>query len=250
MADSEIVANRAEAGVGRLRLVIYSGGYKHPFVESTAALLAIARRVGLEVAICADLSEALAKLRRGQDILAVNALRWSMTQADRFAADRPTWGGALSDDEFAAISGHVDDGGGLLAMHTAVICWDNQPGWRTLLGGGWTWDHSHHPPLGKFTVRVVLALAAGPDAAGPDAAGPDMAQFDVIDEAYHNLDPATDCEIVALAEAGQEPQPVIWRRRQGAGRIVVDALGHDARSLTAPGHVTILKAMLAWLSGQ
>ena len=245
MAESEIAESGAEAGIGGPRLIIYSGGYKHPFVESTAALLAIALRVGLDVAICADLAEALAKLRRGRDILAVNALRWSMTQADRFAADRPMWAGALSDDAFAAISGHVDDGGGLLAMHTAVICWDNQPGWRALLGGGWTWGHSHHPPLGKFAVRLLLALAAGPDAAGPDEA-----QFDVIDEAYHNLDPATDCEIVALAEAGHGPQPVIWRRRQGAGRIVVDALGHDACSLTAPGHVAILKAMLAWLSGQ
>lgn len=214
------------------RLILYSGGYNHPFAQSSEALASIARGAGLAVSITSDLADALAQLRQGRDVLGINALRWSMTQFERYAADRPQWAGSLSSEHFAAMAGHVTSGGGLLAMHTAVICWDNQPGWLDLLGGGWDWTRSHHPPLGAIMVQPSPAFAA---------------PFEVVDEAYHNLDPAADCEIVATAEAGEGPQPVVWRRRHGAGRIVVDALGHDARALGAAGHIAILEAMLGWL---
>jgi type 1 glutamine amidotransferase len=214
------------------RLILYSDGYNHPFAQSSEALADIARRLGLDVLITSDLADALARLRHGRDVLAINALRWSMTQFERYAADRPHWAGSLSDEHLAAMTDHVARGGGLLAMHTAVICWDNQPGWLELLGGGWDWDRSYHPPLGAITVQPSPAFAA---------------PFETVDEVYHHLDPAPDCEIVATAEAGEGAQPVVWRRQCGSGRIVVDALGHDARSLGTAGHVAILEAMLGWL---
>ena len=214
------------------RLILYSDGYNHPFARSSEALAGIARGLGLDVAITADLADALAQLRQGRDVLGINALRWSMTQFERYAADRPHWAGSLSSADLAAMTSHVSRGGGLLALHTAVICWDNQPGWLDLLGGGWNWDRSYHPPLGAITVQPAPAFAA---------------PFETIDEVYHNLDPAADCEIIAAADAGEGPQPVVWRRQHGLGRIVVDALGHDERSLGAAGHVAILEAMLGWL---
>jgi type 1 glutamine amidotransferase len=214
------------------RLILYSDGYNHPFARSSEALADIAQGKGLATEITCDLADALARLRPGRDVLAINALRWSMTQFERYAADRPHWAGSLSDGHLAAMAGHVTSGGGLLAMHTAVICWDNQPGWLELLGGGWNWDRSYHPPLGPITVQPSPAFTA---------------PFEIVDEAYHRLDPAADCEIMATADAGEEAQPVVWRRRHGSGRIVVDALGHDARSLGAAGHIAILEAMLSWL---
>jgi len=214
------------------RLILYSDGYNHPFAQSSNALADSAQGMGLPTEITSDLADALARLRPGRDVLGINALRWSMTQFERYAADRPHWAGSLSDEHLAAMMDHVTSGGGLLAMHTAVICWDNQPGWLELLGGGWNWDRSHHPPLGPINVEPSPALGA---------------PFEIIDEAYHHLDPAADCEIMATANAGEGAQPVVWQRRHGAGRIVVDALGHDARSLGAAGHVAILHAMLGWL---
>lgn len=220
------------SGDGAPQLILYSDGYNHPFAQSSAALAGIARGAGIAATITSDIGDALALLRPGHDVLGVNALRWSMTQFERYAADRPHWAGSLSSHHLAAITDHVERGGGLIAMHTAVICWDNQPGWLDLLGGGWNWERSHHPPLGAITVHPAPSIAA---------------PFAIIDEAYHNLDPGADCEIIATATAGGGPQPVVWQRRHGAGRIVVDALGHDARSLEAAGHVAILEAMLGWL---
>lgn len=220
-------------------LVIYSDGYNHPFAESSAALAAIAHRSSLNVRITQSLGEAMAAARDNRAILAVNALRWSMTQFERYDADRPEWAGALADADLAAMSAYVSGGGALLAMHTAVICWDNQPGWKRLLGGGWTWHQSYHPPLGEIDVSLTplgTATSTGPE------------HFRLVDEAYHHLDPEADCEIFAHADSGDGPQPVIWRRRLGEGRIVVDALGHDGRSLSAPGHEALLAALIEWLA--
>ncbi len=221
-------------------LVIYSDGYRHPFAESSAALASIAQGIGLRTTITAHLSEALSLISGRRDILAVNALRWSMTQAERHAADRAEWGALLDDADMARIAGHVLGGGSLLAMHTAVICWDNQPSWIDLLGGGWDWDHSFHPPFGAVAAELTAAGAA-------ISAG--ERDFTLADEVYHNLDLVSDCEVLAAADAGHGPVPVIWRRMHGTGKVAVDTLGHDGASLQHPAHSAILTGLLEWLRG-
>ena len=222
------------------RALIYSDGYAHPFAESSAALAKMLAAQGWTVSIEADLDAALAQLVDVQ-LFAVNALRWTMVQHEKYAPHRAEHGFTMDDPQLAAIERFVTQGGRLLALHTAVICWDNQPGWRALLGGGWEWDRSWHPPLGPVAVT--------PSAAGR-AAG--LVDFSVTDEAYHRLDPAADCSVLACAAAGDPANglhPVAWTRRHGAGRVAVDALGHDAASLEEPGHAALLAHLIDWLDG-
>lgn len=221
-------------------LVIYSDGYRHPFAESSAALARVAQGIGLQTTITVSLSEAMELVSARRSILAVNALRWSMTQAERHAADRAEWGALLDDADMAQIAGHVAGGGSLLALHTAVICWDNQPGWIDLLGGGWHWDHSFHPPLGAVTADLTPAGAA---------LSTGERRFTLVDEVYHNMGLARDCEVLASADAGHGPVPVIWRRMHRTGKIAVDTLGHDGASLQHPAHASILAGVLEWLRG-
>lgn len=222
------------------RAIVYSDGYNHPFAESGAALCDLARDVGLAVTPVNSIGGALAELGPA-DLLIVNALRWSMTQNEKYAPDRAQWAFALPDEDMRRIENHVAAGGALLAMHTATICWDNQPGWPQLLGGGWQWGVSHHPPIGP--IRVTLTAEGRDLSAGP-------VDFEIVDEAYHHLSPAPDCIILAEVDTGEGPQPVAWLRRHGAGRIGVDALGHDGRSLRAEGHAALVAAMLDWLGGK
>ena len=221
-------------------LVIYSDGYRHPFAESSAALASIAQGIGLHTTITLSISEALTLASAHRSILAVNALRWSMTQAERHAAGRAEWSALLDDADMARIAGHVTGGGSLLAMHTAVICWDNQPGWIDLLGGGWDWAHSFHPPLG--TVSAELTAAGAAISAGER-------RFTLTDEVYHDMGLASDCEVLAAADAGNGPVPVVWRRMRGTGKVAVDTLGHDGASLQHPAHAAILAGLLDWLRG-
>lgn len=219
------------------RAVLLSGGYAHPFAETSAVLAGLAAQAGLAAELHDSAESAVAALP-GARLLIVNALWWSMEQHPKYAPHRAEHARHLADADLAAIGRHVATGGSLLAMHTATICWDTQPGWRDLMGGGWGWGRSHHPPLGNVDVALTpdgTRLSAGP------------AAFRLVDEAYHALDPGPDCTILAHATAGDAPQPIAWVRHQGAGRVAVDALGHDGRSLGAPGHAALLRGIFRWL---
>ena len=115
-------------------------------------------------------------------------------------------------------------------MHTAVICFDTTPSWLEVLGGGWRWDVSHHPPRGPLRIEPTGAPA-----------------FDLVDESYHHMFPVADAEVRATCALGEGPQPVAWTRRWGAGRVAVDALGHDRQSLENPGHARLIGALTDWL---
>lgn len=220
------------------RAVVLSGGYAHPFAQTSAVVAGLAAEAGLAPEIHESLDEALTALP-GARLLVVNALWWSMRQDEKYAPHRAAYARTLADGELAAMVQHVAAGGGLLALHTATICWDTQPGWGALMGGGWAWGRSHHPPLGPVAVSLTDAGAALSGAS----------DFEVVDEAYHALDPAPDCRILAHATAGGTPQPIAWTRAHGQGRVAVDALGHDVRSLQVPGHAMLLRALIAWAAG-
>ncbi len=213
-----------------------SGGYAHPFAETSAVVADLLADAGLEAEVHGTVAEAVGDLP-GAAMLVVNALWWSMQQDPKYAPHRAEYARDLADADLAAIVRHVETGGSLLALHTATICWDTQPGWRGLMGGGWQWGRSHHPPLGPVSVTLT---AAGAALSGAGA-------FSVIDEVYHALNPAFGCTILAQATAGSAPQPIAWTRHQGGGRVAVDALGHDGRSLREPGHAALLRGVIRWL---
>ncbi len=218
--------------------IIYSGGFGHPFADSSATLATQIEAAGWTTTIETELGAALDGLPAAS-LLVVNALRFSMTQAERYLAHRAEFAAEMSDDEFRTLDRFVADGGALLVMHTGTVCWDTQPGWKSLIGGGWDWQRSHHPP--PAPIVVTLTAAGGAIVEGP----PD---FGLIDEVYHHLDPSPDCTVIATAEIEEGPQSIAWTRRHGRGRVAVDALGHDSRSLTEPGHSALIGGLLGWLA--
>lgn len=217
--------------------VLFSGGVGHPFEASSSLFAELIEAEGWAVRIETDLDQALALLPE-VDLLAINALYWSMTQHEKYALLRAEWARSLSDAQMDAIEGFVHCGGHLFVLHTGTICWDTQPRWHALMGGGWNWETSHHPPLGPVTVDLTLAGARFSDGAR---------QFELIDEAYHNLAPAPDCSVLATADLGHGPQPLAWVRNVAEGKVAVDALGHDDRSLREPGHRSLIRGQLQWL---
>lgn len=220
--------------------IILSGGYSHPFGESSPALAKLIEQAGYEPTIEDDIDAAIAALSTKPALLAVNALRWSMTQHEKYASDRAQYAYELPDAHMDAIVDYLAGGGRMFVLHVSTICFDTQPRWHEVMGGGWTWGHSHHPPMGRITVQLTDAgekLSAGPDS------------FELLDEAYHNLDPRKDCTVLATSAIDEGPQPIAWVRQYGKGCVAVDALGHDARSINAEGHRELIAAQLAWLAG-
>ena len=218
--------------------LVLTGGHSHPAELSGPALAAVLAEVGLTASFEEDIETALCSLAvTGPDLLVVNALRWTMGHP-RYGEFREEWALSPSDEARDAVEAWVGDGGALLALHTALVCFDDWPGWGDLLGGSWDWDRSHHPDLGPVVVECSAehSLTRG------------LGEFTVDDECYVDLDRRADLEVVAtMTVPGEEPQPAAWLRTVGEGRVAASTLGHDLRSLDEPGHRALLGRLVGWL---
>ncbi len=195
-----------------------------------------------------DPTEAFARLRDGNadgepfSLFTVNALRWSM-EVERYAAQRESFAYTLGAHDLEAVDELLERGGGLLAIHTAAICFDAHPHWHRLLGASWNWDRSWHPPCGPLEVRVSRH---GADHVLTHSVAP----FRVHDEVYVDLDTESDVVALLTASSVQGPTvsdaPVMWAREHGGGRVVTNLLGHGVSSLTDPHHRVLLRDAALW----
>lgn len=230
------------------RNLVLSGGPTHDFDATSRSLIDLLDQDGVESVLVEDPLEAMAVLRaaerdetRAVDLLVVNALWWGM-DVDRYADLRADFGFALSDDDAALIERYVVGGGGLLALHTAVICFDAHPVWHRLCGASWNWTSSSHPPLGEVEVRVTPRGRA-------HELTRDVDDFVISDEVYGFLDEEDDVDPLLSSAHGGRAHPLLWVREVGHGRVVTDLLGHGEASLAHPVHRAVLARAAAWASG-
>jgi type 1 glutamine amidotransferase len=222
-----------------LRNLIVTGGMYHPFEDSAPALRDVLADVGIGSVVTDDMAQAWTLLASGAfDLLTVYALRWTMPQ-DKFAQDRVRWAHQVPTAARQALQQHLQAGKGVLALHTAAICFDDWPQWREAVGAGWIWGDSHHPPLGPVQVRPTGR--AHPIVDGLDG-------FSLVDEAYTRMDLLPDLQplMEVRADTQSSHSPCLWARAVGGGRVVYNALGHDRASLMHPVHQTILQRSALW----
>lgn len=172
------------------------------------------------------------------DVVVINALRWRML-ADQYQQWRDQWAFSPSPQARQAIVDFVHQGGGLVACHTAVICFDDWPQWGELLGGSWVWGTSSHPAPAPVVAHLVTP--GHPVLDGVD-------RLDMVDEVYGDLAIAPEITVLATARRHDEDadQPVVWTRTVGRGRVVVNGFGHDAASLCTPNHRRLLENAVTW----
>jgi len=227
----------------RAHHVLLTGGIFHPFHATSSHLAQAFAALGLETEIFDDVEAGLARVRETKPaLLTLNLLRWRMA-GEKYDPYRDEWRFELSPEGQKTIAGHVEAGGGLLALHTASICFDTWPGFGDVLGGHWVWGESYHPPLGPIRVDAT-------DAAHPITEG--LPSFSVRDEVYTRMAllPETTGLLEAVPGDGAGPQPLLWARTCGAGRVVYDALGHDVASMAHPVHARILARSALWACGR
>jgi type 1 glutamine amidotransferase len=222
--------------------IILSGGHTHSFPTAAPALAALLAEHGIESVVEMDPEAAIRKLAETQPaLLTVYALRWTMRQGQKYAAYKERWGFRLSAEARSEVEAHLARGGGILALHTAIICFDDWAGWGDILGGRWVWGKSSHPPYGR-----VEARPDEPD--HPLLAG--LPAFSLDDEAYGNLDLDAELQPLMHVRASEgDWHPALWTRVSRNGRVVVDTLGHDAGAFTHPTHRQIVARAALWASG-
>ena len=225
------------------RALVLSGGFTkdHDFA-TTESLLTLLGAVGLDCETETDVEAGLARLGSdgGVDLVVTNVLRWSMG-AEAYAPYRQEFAFSPSAGARAEMRAHLGRGGGLLALHTSVISFDDWPEWGGLLGGQWVWGRSTHPPVQPLEIEV--AAGTGPLPVEPG-------RFEVVDELYHGLELAADADVLAWGRAGDLRAPVVWVRREGPGRVCTDVLGHDRRSYASPSHAAIVRAAAGWAAAR
>jgi uncharacterized protein len=229
---------------GAVRNLILTGGIGHPFADSAAALAGCLADAGYHSDVTEDIEAGLESLARSEHrLVTLYALRWTMMTGEKYAPYRAQWGFRLSPRGQAALESHVARGGGLLVLHTGLICFDDWPELRDITGGVWRWGVSSHPPRGP--VHVAPTTIPHPVMAGVPA-------FDLAeDEAYQELDLLADVEPLATVRATAHNKgawPAVWARGYKQGRVVCDTLGHDRRSLETPTHRRLLANAARWLS--
>lgn len=228
-----------------IRHLVLSGGPGHALDVTSAALVALLDEQHIRSTVVTEPSDVVAALRCAEDgtgdpvdLLTVNALRWRMDQ-DRYASQRADHAVTLDPGDLAVIDRFVRRGGGLLALHTAVICFDADPVWHALCGASWRWDRSSHPPLGAAEVEVTGAGRDHPITRGVEP-------FVIHDEVYGFLDEVPGLEPLLVGAHGGRSHPLLWARPVGAGRVVTDLLGHGPESYEHPVHRLILARAAAW----
>ncbi|MCX6524447.1 MAG: ThuA domain-containing protein [Actinobacteria bacterium] len=172
------------------------------------------------------------------DLITVNALRWKM-QVDRYAELRNEWAYSLQHEDIELMREFVTQGGGLLALHTAVICFDAHPIWKQLTGASWNWSASSHPPVGEFEVSITAAGSQHPVTAQAQ-------NFLLADELYGFLDQVPDLIPLLTAPYLGVEQPLLWAQSIGSGRVVTDLLGHSVESLSNATHQDVLTRAAFW----
>jgi type 1 glutamine amidotransferase len=131
-----------------------------------------------------------------------------------------------------AFPAYVQNGNGLLAIHSGTAEYDQKPVLRRLLGGVFT----HHPEQCPVTMT--------PHADHPLTAGADS--FTLRDEHYFMAmdDPTVDMFMTTTSEHGQ--QPAGWRRLEGSGRVAVLTPGHNQEVWLHPSYQALLLNSLRW----
>jgi type 1 glutamine amidotransferase len=130
----------------------------------------------------------------------------------------------------------VQAGGGLLAIHSGMAGYQNNPVLRGLLGG----IFDHHPeqcPV-EMAPRQEHPLCAGASA------------FTLKDEHYFmTLDDPT-AEVFMTSRSTHGEQPAGWLRRAGKGKICVLTPGHNPEVWLHPSFQTLLRNALYWCASK
>ena len=127
----------------------------------------------------------------------------------------------------------VQNGGGVLAIHSATASFKSRPRYFELLGGRFI----GHGPVEPFTIRPSATVA-------PLFAG--LKPFTVNDELYlHELQPGIQVQFEADYQG--KAQPMVWTYQVGRGRVCYLTPGHRSATMRQPEMQELVRRGLQWV---
>ena len=178
-------------------------------------------------------------------------------------------GQSWPDEVKAAFEKYMENGGGLVVFHAANNAFSDWAAWNKMIGLGWR-DN-------KFGDRITLddsgKVIRTPKGEGPGAGHGPQWPYEVIvrdkdnpitkgmpgkwthaqDELYQGQrGPALDMTVLVSAYAPKDKggndahEPMVWTIPFGKGRVFVNLLGHDEKSVVHPGCAALMIRGTEW----
>lgn len=142
---------------------------------------------------------------------------------------------ALTDEQLRSFRSFVNDGGGVLAVHSATASYKPTPGYFEILGGRFI----GHGPIQPIDIRPTR---------DDDPIFGGIPAFTVRDELYlHEL----QADIVPHFDAEHDGKrvPMVWTRTAGRGRVCYVCPGHRSASMQHDAVRRILCRGMEWVAG-
>jgi type 1 glutamine amidotransferase len=210
------------------KALMIHGGMWHDFDGFEKIIAPVLQAAGYAIDSTYDLNRLLRLEQEGYAAV-ISGTCFSIHRAGQ--EDRGPEG--LDDSQVQALSGWVQKGGGLLAVHAATVTGKSNPEYKRLLGG----EFIEHPPAFSFTVYPVYP-------GHPITQG--VSCFTVFDEFYiEKLTTAVDIQLVAF-DRGQA-YPMAWSKREGSGRVAHVAMGHASSVWNLPDYQRLMTQSLNWV---
>lgn len=225
------------AGTETVRALILTGESDHAWKDTTVRLKRALEDSGyFRVDVCDDpeapvLSDPDAL--RNYAVLVLNfnrAKRWDVERESNFLS-------------------YVRGGGGLVVVHAAAKSFGDWDEFGRLIGGAWRDRGTAFPNRGSFhppTSGPIEVAVVDPNHAITAGLG---SSFTVRDEMSANLKLQPDIHVLARGAFGGKPQPLIFIRHYGKGRVFQTALGHDLVAIEHPKFKDTLIRGARWAAG-
>jgi type 1 glutamine amidotransferase len=152
-----------------------------------------------------------------------------------FYSNLPGWNSTRA----AELEAFLQRGGGAVFLHYAVDGHNEVDQLAKLIGLAWKGGHSkfRHGPLD-------LKLEPGPLTTG-------LPRAEFVDESYWKLlGDLKDVKLVASGVEDGQPQPLMWTREHGPGRVFVSIPGHYSWTFDDPIFRLLLLRGICWAGGQ
>lgn len=204
------------------------GGIWHDFEGFTSAIAPIFEASGWVVRKTYDLNELLALGRDKVDVVvSYTCLGKHREGYDDHGPER------MEDEQVHALSAWVQSGGKLFAVHSATVLAGSNHELGRLMGGVFV----EHPPAFSFTVYPFAK--AHPITEGVGA-------FTVHDEFYVQT-LVTPVEIHMIALDRGVAYPMVWSKREGAGKVAHVAMGHGPEVWNLEPYQRLMRQGVDWL---
>lgn len=148
----------------------------------------------------------------------------------------------LSSEQRAGFLKAVRGGVPVVALHCTFWCFQKWPEFREVLGA-FVPDHAKYGPMCLETV---------PDASSGTAGVP--GKFELTDEPYMVNERDSSIRVLVRTcksyEGRTGPEPEVWTKTFGLGRVFAMTFGHDLKSQRDPNYLTLLGNGVQWALGR